>query len=134
MSARSVMPGAPLPRLFGWRADRDGELADPFDRAFDLVARDGCGYARRRAGHDDVTCRKLDLLGELRNHLGDVPDHLFEVPVLAHLSVHLEGDAPFLGMADLARRPQRTARSRGVECLADLPRPLLIARSDLQIA
>src|SRR4029077_7284172 len=66
--------------------------------------------------------------------LGRVPDHLLEIAVLADLAVALEGDAALLRVADLGGRPQRAARRRGVERLADLPRPLLVARGDLQVA
>ena len=41
---------------------------------------------------------------------------------------------PFFGMADLGRGPERAARRGAVERLADLPRPLDVARGDLQIA
>ena len=78
--------------------------------------------------------RKLDHLGELGDDLRHVPDHLIEVAVLAHLAVDLEHDAAFRRMPDLRRGLERAARRRMVERLADFPRPLDVARGDLQVA
>ena len=122
------------PGLLQRLPDRDVELADAFDLALDLVAGDGGGDARRRAGHDDVAGGELDHLGQFRDDLRHVPDHLIEIAVLAHLAVDLERDAALRRMADLGGRLERPARRRMVERLADLPRPLDVARGDLQVA
>src|SRR5258708_30805673 len=115
------------------RTDRDIERADALDLARDVVAGDGSGDARRRSRHDDVAGRQLDHLRKLRHDLRYVTDHLIEVAVLAHLAVDLEHDAAFRRVADFGRGLQRPARRRMIERLADLPRPLDVARSDLQI-
>src|SRR6266508_5655733 len=121
-------------RSFQRRADRHAELAHTLDLALDLVARDRGGDARGRSGHDDVAGRKLDHLGQLGDDFRDVPDHLIEIAVLAHLAVHLEHDAALARMPDLGGGLERPARRRMVEGLADLPRPLDVARGDLQVA
>src|SRR2546421_13100801 len=90
--------------------------------------------AGRLASHDDFARRKLDHLGKLPDDLRHVPDHLFEIAVLFHLAVDLEPDAALVRMADFGGRPQRPAWGRAIECLADLPRPLDVARGDLQVA
>src|SRR5690606_31509541 len=90
--------------------------------------------ACRRAGHDDVARGEADLLRELVDDLRHVPDHLREVAVLFDDAVLLEVNAALRGMADLARRPEGAHRRGRVERFSDLPRPLDVARSDLQIA
>ena len=110
------------------------ELADALDLAFDLVAGDGGGDARRRAGHDDVAGRERDHFRELGDDLRHVPDQLIEVAVLAQFAVDLERDLALGRMADFARRLDRSARRGMVERLADFPRPLQVARGDLQVA
>src|SRR5580700_11528835 len=90
--------------------NRHAEFSDALDLALDLVAGDGGGNARRRAGHDDVAGRELDYLRKFRDDLRHVPDHLIEVAVLAHLAVDLEHDAAFRRMADRGRRRERPAR------------------------
>ena len=79
-------------RLLQRLADGDGELADAFDVALDLVAGHGGGNAGRRAGHDDVTGRKLHHFRKLGDDFRHVPDHLIEIAVLADLAVDLERD------------------------------------------
>src|SRR5712691_13200857 len=116
------------------RADRHRELAHALDLAFELVAGDRRSHAGGRSGHDDVAGRELDHLAELYDHLRYVPDHLREIAVLAHLAVGLERDAALARMSNLAGGLQRPARRGGIECLADLPWPLHVARGDLQVA
>src|SRR5271169_2856345 len=120
--------------LFQRLPDGDGELADVFDLALDLVAGDGRGDAGGRAGHDDVTCAKLDHFRQLGNDLRHVPDHLVEVAVLTDLAVDLERDAALRRIADFGGRLERAAGGRIIESLADFPRPLDVARGDLQVA
>ncbi len=50
------------------------------------------------------------------------------------LPLALSAMRPLLGMPDLVGGLQRPAGRRGVERLADLPRPLHVARGDLQVA
>ena len=104
-------------RHFAGRPDRHRELADALDLAFELVAGNGGGDARGRAGHDDVAGRELDHLGKLHDHLRHVPDHLREIAVLADLAVALERDRPLLGWPILRRAAAvRTARRRRTPC------------------
>src|ERR1041384_3381490 len=100
--------------------DRHAHFADALDLAFQPVSGLERAHTRRRAGHDDVAGRKLDHLGELPDDLRHVPDHLLEIAVLLHLAVDLEIDAALLRMADFGSGPQRPARGRAVEGLADL--------------
>src|ERR1051325_4807910 len=104
------------------RPDRYADLADALDLAFELVAYLQRRNASGRAGHDDVAGFERDHFGELPDDLRHVPDHLLEVAVLLHLAIDLEIDASLVRMADLGGRPQRAARRRAVERLADLPR------------
>src|SRR6185437_2183348 len=90
--------------------------------------------AGRRARHDDVAGANLDLLRQLPDDFGNVPDQLGEVALLPFSTVHREPDLALGGMADLGSRLQRRAGRRMVERLADLPRPLLLARGLLQVA
>src|SRR6202000_1729906 len=90
--------------------------------------------AGRRARHDDVAGGDLHLLRELPDDFGHVPDQLGEVALLRLLAVHGQPDLALDGMTDLGGRLDcRTGRGI-VERLADLPRPLLLAGSDLQVA
>src|SRR5580704_14140883 len=113
---------------------RHAEFSDSLDLALDLVAGDGGGDARWRAGHDDVAGREVDHLRKFCDDLRHVPDHLIKVAVLAHLAVDFEHDAAFRRVADRGCRLERPARRRMIERLADLPGPLDVARGDLQIA
>src|SRR5580704_9930356 len=114
--------------------NRHAEFSDTLDFALDLVAGDGGRDARWRAGHNDVAGGELDHLRKFCDDLRHVPDHLIEVAVLAHLAVDLEHDAAFRRVADRGCRLERPAWRRIIERLADLPRPLDVARSDLQVA
>src|SRR5579872_1680712 len=123
-----------LQQLFQRLPDRDLQGADALDLALDLIARDRGGDARRRTRQNDVAWGKLDHLREFGDDFGHVPDHLIEIAVLADLAVDLEYDAALGGMADLGCPLERAARRRMIERFADLPRPLDVARGDLQIA
>ena len=71
---------------------------------------------------------------QVGNDFRHVPDQLVEIAVLAQFAVALERDLALRRMSDLARRLERSARRRMVERLADFPRPLEVARGDLQVA
>src|SRR5579871_1434485 len=115
-------------------ADRNLQRADAVDAALDFVAGVKLGDAGRRAGHDDITGGKLHLLRELPDDLRHAPDQLSQIALLRFLAVDREPDLALRGMADLRRRLDRRAGCGIVERFTDFPRPLLLARGDLQIA
>src|SRR5665811_2095564 len=115
-------------------ADRHLQGADAVDPALDLVAGVELGDAGRRSRHDDVAGGERDLLRELPDDLGHVPDQLGEVALLGFGAVDGEPDPALRGMADFRGRLQRRAGRGIVERLADFPRTLLLARGDLQVA
>src|SRR3954465_10545595 len=61
----------------------------------------------RRAGIDDVTRLQLERFRELRDLLGDAPDHLAEVRTLLHRAIDRERDGALLEVTGLANRMDR---------------------------
>src|ERR1700749_549921 len=115
-------------------ADRDFQRADAVDATFDLIAGRQRGDARRRAGHDDIAGADLDLLREVPDDFRYAPDQLGKVPLLPLLAIDRKPDLAGSGMADLRGRLHRRGGGGMVEGLADLPRPLFLARGLLQVA
>src|SRR5271163_2956347 len=115
-------------------ADRNLQGADAIDAALDLVAGVKLGNAGRGARHDDVAGGKLHLLRQLPDDLRYAPDQFGEIALLRLLAVDREPDLALGGMADLRGRLDRRAGRGIVERLADFPRPLFLARGNLQIA
>src|SRR3954471_19942718 len=120
----------PLFRL----ADVHLQRADAVDAAFDLVAGLELGDAGRRARHDDVAGGEFYLLRKLPDDLRHVPDQFGEIALLGLLAVDRQPDLALGGVADFGSRLNRGAGRGIVERLADFPRPLLLARGDLQVA
>src|SRR5712671_1387537 len=118
----------------GRLANRNLQRTDAVHAAFDLVARVERGDASRRSRHDDIAGGECDLLRELPNDFRHAPDQLGEVTLLLFGAVHREPDLALRGMADLGGGLQRRAGRGIVEGFADFPRPLLLARGDLQVA
>ena len=113
---------------------RGRQVADAVDMRLHHVAAHHGADPGGRPGHDDVAGRELEVLRQVGDHLGDLPDHLVEVALLADLAVDLEHDPPGRGMADLRGRPQRADRRRAFERLADLPGPAHLLGDALQVA
>src|SRR5215208_3747195 len=114
-------------------ANRDLQGPDAVNSALDLVARRERGDTGWRPRHDDIAGAERNLLGELGDNLWHAPDQFGEVALLAFSAVYREPDFPFDRVADLRRRLQRAAWRGMVEGFADLPRPLFLARSQLQV-
>src|ERR1700680_2951234 len=121
-------------RLSRRLADRDLEGADAVDPAFYTVAGRTRGAPGRRPRHDDIAGADLDLLRKLPDDLGHAPDQFGEVALLPLGAVDREPDFSPGRMADFRGRLQRAAGRGVVERFADLPRPLLLARGELQVA
>src|SRR2546429_6446794 len=115
-------------------ADRDLQRADAVDAALDVVAGVELGDAGRRARHDDVAGGELYLLRELPDDFGHAPDQFGQITLLRFLAVDRQPDLALGGMADLGSGLDRGAGRGIVEGLSDFPRPLLLARGDLQVA
>src|SRR5262249_21406785 len=115
-------------------ADVHLQRADTIDAAFELVAGLQLRDAGRRARHDDVARGELHLLGQLPDDFGHVPDQFGKVALLGLLAVHRQPDLAVRRVADPGSGLDRRAGRGIVERLADLPRPFLLARGDLQIA
>ena len=115
-------------------ADGNLQRADAVDAALDVVAGVELGDAGRRARHDDVAGGELYLLRELPDDFGHAPDQFGEIALLRFLAVDGQPDLALGGMADLGSGLDRGAGRGIVEGFSDFPRPLLLARGELQVA
>src|SRR5437588_6366233 len=115
-------------------ADGNFQRADAVDAALDVIAGVELGDAGGRARHDDVARSEFYLLRELPDDLGHAPDQFGEIALLRFLAVDGQPDLALGGMADLRGRLDRGAGRGIVEGFSDFPRPLLLARGELQVA
>src|SRR5690242_14681701 len=91
--------------------------------AFELVALLDRVHAGRRAGIDEIAGAERHQAREIVDRLGDAPDELRDVALLADLAIHLEPDRALADMADLLHRRNRRAGCRLVEAFAHVPGP-----------
>src|ERR1700716_3684312 len=95
------------------------------------IARHNGTYARWGAGINQIAGAERDLLRQLRDHLGDVPDHVPDIAALALDAIYRKRDDAVLEMPSITRRGDGAARRRSVEALADFPGQAQIARVTL---
>ncbi|WP_114427834.1 hypothetical protein [Yoonia sediminilitoris] len=50
----------------------------------------------RVSGHDDIAGGQLEIVRQTRDHLGDLPDHLVQVALLAKFTVQVQRYAPVI--------------------------------------
>ncbi len=134
---------SPLPAIAGrdegsdlrLRPDRHAHLADALDLAFELVA----GLRARCTPAGVPVMMMSPAASSTISESFQMISGTFQIicsrsPSCFTSPLHLEPDAALVRMADLGGRLERPARRRAVERLADLPRPLDVARGDLQVA
>src|SRR5690606_24957294 len=134
MFQEAIRTSCPSRPEFLWLAERDVHRADAVDARLKTAAAVDLCHAFRGAGDDQVAGLQLDQTGKIGDRLWHVPDHGVDVAVLTYFAVDLEDDPRVARVPDLARRPDRPARSGIVEALAHVPRPGELLRLVLQIA
>src|SRR5690625_2975553 len=75
----------------------------------------------RRSGHDQIARLQFEQLGEKRNHLGHLPDHLGKVALLAHLPIDLQPDRTLIKMSAFGYRNKRSTGPGLLKGLSDIP-------------
>ena len=81
--------------------------ADALDVTVQPVALSGGRHPGRRPGHDDIPRSQFEESGQIGYDLGNLPDHLTEIPLLAGFAIHLEPDGTCFRVTDFTCSDER---------------------------
>src|SRR5437867_6785032 len=90
--ARYASGGSRFASRFTPPHDRDRQLAQAIDAADEPVAHHDRGYARRRAGENQIARQQFPEMRQERDRVRHVPDEVSQIAALPALAVHVEPD------------------------------------------